>query len=643
MLTIEVFPRKLLNLLLSILFTLVLVACTDESVYPDVSEEYVHYEAIIALTEAGIVEAYDEEGQFGQSEAITRQDSAQMIYRAFDLEEPEDIDGSLAVFNDIDSSHPYAKEIAAVTEAGTYEEWDSSFSPDESLSVQQAVSLVLRVSDLDEFEADEKQEMDLHSVDSPYEQHVQIAADLGLLNGWDDFQPKEVVSRGEFASLIYQLMQKIEELGNEYKLFDKKIVKDIDVENMYETIEFLSEEPRIAGTESEYRAVGFISDEFERFGYDVEIQSFPISMYLPKTRVIIDDEFEIEEARAFSWSADRIVTAELADVGKALPEEIGDVDGKIVLIEGGEIPFNEKIKNVFDQGAHGVMIYSEDDENIYGQLGYEHRLYPVAEIPREAGLELVKHLKEQEEVIAELDVKYEEHSLASHNVIATRKPDPENDTGQVIIIGAHHDSVPDSPGANDNASGVSAVLELARVFADYPVDTEVRFVTFGAEEWGLFGSAYYVENLPEAEQERVVAYFNMDMIGSEDAGAEYPLGGLIMYTVDGEKNTVTDFGAASAVKMIGEMLPYGEEGRSDHWSFHEAGIPAATFIHSPLEPWYHQPEDTIDRIDKEKLEEVARIIGAATYQIARPETPELTTREEGRELVEYPFEERSVD
>lgn len=98
---------------------------------------------------------------------------------------------------------------------------------------------------------------------------------------------------------------------------------------------------------------------------------------MPETRVVIDDgQFEIEEARAFSWSADCVVTAELADVGKASE------------IESGAIPFNEKIKNVFDERAHGVMMYSEDDENIYGQLSYEYQLYPVAEIPREAGLKL---------------------------------------------------------------------------------------------------------------------------------------------------------------------------------------------------------------------------------------------------------------
>ncbi|PAK87452.1 M20/M25/M40 family metallo-hydrolase, partial [Peribacillus simplex] len=76
--------------------------------------------------------------------------------------------------------------------------------------------------------------------------------------------------------------------------------------------------------------------------------------------------------------------------------------------------------------------------------------------------------------------------------------------------GAHHDSVPGGPGANDDASGVSAVLELARILAKTPIDTEIRFLTFGSEERGLVGSSFYADSLPKEDVDRMVAHFQMD-------------------------------------------------------------------------------------------------------------------------------------
>ena len=80
----------------------------------------------------------------------------------------------------------------------------------------------------------------------------------------------------------------------------------------------------------------------------------------------------------------------------------------------------------------------------------------------------------------------------SHNVVATKEATHKS-TNQLILVGAHHDSVDGAPGANDDASGTATVLELARVFANAPTDTDIRFVTFGAEENGLLGSYEFVK------------------------------------------------------------------------------------------------------------------------------------------------------
>jgi len=595
--------------------------------YADINEGHSHYEAIMAFTEAGVVKGY-EDGTFRQWEQMSRQHVAVMMYEAFDLETPENLEGTLAVYNDVDTDHRYANQIAAVTEAGYFKGNEGLFRPDDSITRQQVASVILLARDLEGYDSSDKQEINLDDVDDSHKERVQILADLGITNQYEDYRPRESISRGAFSTLLYSLDQKVDELGSQYRLFDSKVIKDINVDDMYDNIAFLSEEPREAGTDGEKKAVEYIESELKDLGYDTEVQPFPIYDYESEVSIEADGSMLDEEPNAFSGSVSEKVTAPLENVGKASPEEIGDVEGKIALIERGDLTFVEKVQNVLDEGAVGVIMYNNSDEgNSFGQVQREQDI-PAAAITREAGLDLVEQLNEGE-VTVTLDVNIEQIEKTSYNVIASLKPDEDVDTGQLVTIGAHHDSVPGGPGANDDASGVSAVLELARIFTMYPIDTEVRFITFGSEELGLVGSSYYVDSLPQSEIDRMVSHFQMDMIGAREAGEDHPAGGLIMYTIDGEKNLVTDFSAASANRTLNEIVPYGQLGRSDHQPFHDAGVPAALFIHSPVEPSYHQPTDTIDKISKEKLQQVAEIVGASAYQIVRPETPAIEDKDVG--------------
>ena len=85
------------------------------------------------------------------------------------------------------------------------------------------------------------------------------------------------------------------------------------------------------------------------------------------------------------------------------------------------------------------------------------------------------------------------------------------------------------------------------------------------------------------------------------------------------------------------------EGRSDHVPFAEIGLPAALFIHAPVEPCYHTEEDTLDKISLDKLKEVSNIVGAAVYQVARPDTPALENAKVAPKEVDYNFEERELE
>ncbi|MEH7304156.1 M28 family peptidase [Neobacillus drentensis] len=433
--------------------------------------------------------------------------------------------------------------------------------------------------------------------------------------------------------------------GQSDTAFDNKIIKKISADNMYNTIALLSEQPREAGTEGEVRAVNYIEGEFKSLGFETKVIPFPIYDYRTNHVWVKIGGSDIEGTapRAFSGSVKGSVKAGLVNVGKAKLGEIPDeVAGKIALVERGDITFIEKVQNVLDKGAIGVLMYNNSSNgNNFGQAA-EGQGIPAVAITRAQGLTLVDQLKSGP-VEATLDVDIEKIEKTSYVVEAKLKPNKNKDTGQIVTVGAHHDSVHGGPGANDDASGVSAVLELARIFAKAPIDTEVRFLTFGSEERGLVGSSFYASQLPKDDVDRMVAHFQMDMIGGRDAGADHPAGGLIMYTIDGQKNLVTDLGAAAGVRTMDVAIPYGQLGRSDHQPFHELGIPSALFIHSPVEPWYHQPTDTIDKISKEKLQQAAEIVGASVYQIARPETPALEKARVAAGTVDYDFEDRPVD
>ncbi|SEA04337.1 aminopeptidase YwaD [Thalassobacillus cyri] len=420
---------------------------------------------------------------------------------------------------------------------------------------------------------------------------------------------------------------------------DNKVIKKIDSENMYQHIEVLSQQPREAGTDGEWQGVQYIKEQFESFGYKTEIQPFEFNKGFKRgtPSIILNGNDFAGDVHTFTGSINAEVEAPLVYVGLASEGEVGDeVAGKIALIERGEISFYDKIQNVLDKGAAGVIMFNREGTtgNQFGGI-YEGQDIPAVAVTREAGLELVDRLA-TEEVIATVSVEGASYIKGtSHNVIAKKKPHPNKDNGQIVMVGAHHDSVSVGPGANDDASGVAAVLELARVMANTPTDTELRFATYGAEEKGLVGSYDYAYSLSDEEVQNIVGHFQLDMVGSRDAGE------LIMFTPNGEKNLVTDYGAAAGAR-VSETVPYGQLGRSDHVPFYERGIPAALFIHAPLEPWYHGPEDTIDKISKEKLQDVGEIVGAAVYQIARPDTPALEHANVAPGTVEYDFDDRPL-
>ncbi|MFF3751295.1 M28 family metallopeptidase [Streptomyces sp. NPDC002018] len=143
---------------------------------------------------------------------------------------------------------------------------------------------------------------------------------------------------------------------------------------------------------------------------------------------------------------------------------------------------------------------------------------------------------------------------------------PGGDPNQVLMSGSHLDSVTSGAGINDNGSGSAAILETALAVsrAQLQPAKHLRFAWWGAEELGLVGSRYYVNNLPTADRAKISGYLNFDMIGSPNAG-------YFVYDDDPTiEQTFKDYYAGLGVST--EIETEGD-GRSDHAPFKNVGVP----------------------------------------------------------------------
>jgi Zn-dependent M28 family amino/carboxypeptidase len=212
---------------------------------------------------------------------------------------------------------------------------------------------------------------------------------------------------------------------------------------------------------------------------------------------------------------------------------------------------------------------------------------------------------------------------------------------RIVVVGAHYDSVDSGPGANDNASGVAAVLELAGLFASRSAEQTLRFVLFANEEPPYFknpgmGSRVSADNARK-RGDKIAAMLSLETIGYySDApdSQHYPWPVGLLYPSQGNfLGFVGDFGSRALVRGAirafrsaeqfpsqGAALPSTFPGVdwSDHWSFRQAGYPAIMLTDTALyrDPNYHQASDTPDKLDYERLARVTRGLETVIRELA---------------------------
>ncbi|MCP2027489.1 Zn-dependent M28 family amino/carboxypeptidase [Flavobacterium sp. HSC-32F16] len=222
--------------------------------------------------------------------------------------------------------------------------------------------------------------------------------------------------------------------------------------------------------------------------------------------------------------------------------------------------------------------------------------------------------------------KMKSDSVSTQNVFGFIEGSDEKLKKEFIVIGAHYDhwgwggkgsgskkkdTIAIHNGADDNASGVSALLCILEEVSKLKIKPKrsIIFISFSGEEEGLFGSKYFVNHLP-VKKEAVKVMLNMDMVGRLNAEKQIYMGGA--GTFPNGVELMKKLGQNSGLNPV---VFAGDVGGSDHVSFYKASISAIGF-HTGGHPQYHTPEDDIDLINFEGGALVAKYIYNALVSIA---------------------------
>ena len=274
----------------------------------------------------------------------------------------------------------------------------------------------------------------------------------------------------------------------------------------------------------------------------------------------------------------------------------------------------------------------------------EYPTVPVVVLSSDLGRRLIVDLKDaRNKIEATITVDVKRNIFRTQNVLGLvegRDPSLKN---QVMVVGAHYDHDGQANGqiwygADDDGSGIAALLELAEAFGGGSTRParSILLCAWAGEEKGLLGSRYYVSH-PVFPLERTVAMFQMDMIGRNEEHSADGLQQIPEEYASDNANSVNVLGSAFSPDLKSTISRLNGETnlmvrfrydfkaedllrRSDQWSFLAKRIPAVFFF-TGLHPDYHTPRDTAAKINYPKLEKIAKLVYLSAFEIANNPTP----------------------
>ncbi len=397
---------------------------------------------------------------------------------------------------------------------------------------------------------------------------------------------------------------------------------------------------RTSGTPGYDESVSYVAELMTDAGYDVTVQPFQFQTFISFSPSLL---VQVAPPPAgplpntiLSYSGSGDVTAPVylvPNLGCNAADFAGFPAGSIALISRGACTFAIKAVNAYNAGASAVIIYNNIPGPLNGTLGNDFALdLPVVSVTQDLGLQLAA----TPGLVMRVKTETFRGIATSYNVLAeTRHGDPDN----VIVVGAHLDSVNAGPGIQDNGAGSAAILETALQMAGVRPKNKVRFAWWGAEEASLVGSSYYVNNLSTEELDSIALNLNFDTIASPNH---------VFFVYDGDDSDAVGAGSgpdgSAAIErvfedyytMVGQPFKGTDlSGRSDYGPFIAAGIPVGGIFAGAegiktaeeaaiwggvagvqYDPCYHQACDTYDNVNLFALDVNADAVAYAVLQFA---------------------------
>ena len=386
-----------------------------------------------------------------------------------------------------------------------------------------------------------------------------------------------------------------------------------EAEEVYSLVVELVDElgHRVSGTPEELHAAEILKARFDALGYSAQLQPFSFEHF--DLMGFIQGQqhlatIEVQSPVQLNLPGLPLTTTPKGGKGSGVLAPVpleadnqtseADLEGKVALIQAGEISLGDlamvqklqdRVNEVAEAGAVAAVV---DGSTAVGVQDYRPLLGGASAVPAlmvppappgatnpmsqaPPGIEIV------------VSVQIQTNVLKSNNVVAEMKGEGEG----VVVVGAHYDIVPQTDlGPNDNTTGTAIVLSLAKALADETLPYTVRFVLFGAEELGLYGSGYYVSALAGSELDQIKAMLNFDVVGTGPFIAMYGASELTGLALD----AASDLGIGAQIGM----LPPGAS--SDHQSFELAGVPVL-MLYAPDVSRIHTPEDKLEFVQPERL------------------------------------------
>ena len=411
----------------------------------------------------------------------------------------------------------------------------------------------------------------------------------------------------------------------------RKLTKAVTVDGVLEHLEALQQiaddngGDRAAGRPGYAASVDYVVEQLESAGYAPTVQEFPftyaeenseLERISPNPRTFVQgseflrNTFDSGTPEGEATGALFVVEPGGTSSGCESTDFAGMPAGSIALMQRGGCEFRFKALNAQAAGASGAIIWN-NTTGMINMIGDATGLtIPAVFASQAAGTDLASTPGALTRVL----VSFEAEQRTAYNVLAeTSNGNDDN----VVMAGAHLDSVQDGAGINDNGSGSAALLETAIQMSKVKPTNTVRFAWWGAEEEGLLGSEYYVEQLNDEQADDIALYLNFDMVASPNymfgiydgdnsggtaAPGFIPPGSAEIEDVfekfyadrgepsqDSEFSGRSDYGPFIAVDIpAGGLFTGAEVPKTAAEAALYGGVPGASY-----DPCYHQPCDNL--------------------------------------------------